>query len=74
MSTAAYDLLFDALDARDARIAELEAALRPFAAYAKYMANRGWGHHDSSAYYGVKRPGAPQVRYGDFRRAAVVLK
>lgn len=48
------------------------AALKPFASYAAQQA-AAWDQHDASAYYGVKRPGAHQITYGDFRRAAAVM-
>jgi hypothetical protein len=51
---------------------ELTEALRPFAEY-EIQQRRQWGHSDNSAFYGVKRPGAKQVRYGDFRRASRVF-
>lgn len=47
---------------------ELLEALRPFALYAKQM-EKAWGQHDESVFYGIKRPGAHQITYGDFRRA-----
>jgi hypothetical protein len=53
--------------------AELLEALRPFALYAEQMAER-WGQSDNSAFYGIKRPGAHQITYGDFRRAAKVYR
>lgn len=55
------------------RIKELEAALRPFALYAKQQA-KSWGHHDDCVFYGIKRPNAHQIKYGDFRFAAEVME
>lgn len=52
---------------------ELIEALQPFALYAEQM-EKSWGPRDDSVYYGVKRPGADQITYGDFRRAARVLR
>lgn len=46
----------------------LLAALAPFALYASQM-ERQWSSRDDSVHYGVKREGAHQVTYGDFRRA-----
>lgn len=53
------------------RIDALEAALKPFAVYADYMAPR-WTQIDGSSRYGTKR--GPQVTYGDWRKAARVLR
>lgn len=50
------------------RVTTLEAALLPFARYARYMAPR-WTAADDSAYYGVKRDTRYNVTYGAFRRA-----
>jgi hypothetical protein len=44
-------------------------ALEPFASYAVQMRD-SWTHRDDCVFYGVKRPGAVQITYGDFRRAA----
>lgn len=52
-----------------AALRETRDALRPFADYAVQM-ETAWEHRGDSAYYGVKRVGACQVSYGDFRRAA----
>jgi hypothetical protein len=54
-------------------VEELKAALRPFAEYAKQM-EKQWGQRDSCVFYGVKRPGAKQITYGDFRRAVRALE
>ena len=51
----------------------MREALRPFAEYAVQM-EAHWGAHDDSCFYGVKRPGAAQIRYGDFRRAAAAIR
>lgn len=55
------------------RIRVLEEALAPFARYATHMADR-WGATDDSAYFGVARNPEVNVTYGDFRRAAKVIK
>jgi hypothetical protein len=52
---------------------ELIEALAPFAKYA-IQQDKAWGHSDNSAFYGVKRPGAHQITYGDFRRAAEIWR
>ena len=51
--------------------AQLIEALRPFAVYANYMGKR-WSHRDDSSHYGTKR--GPQVTYGDWRRAAALIR
>jgi hypothetical protein len=56
----------------DKRIAELEAALRPFALYARQQ-GPDWCSN-KSVYYGIKRPGAHQVKYTDYGRALEVMK
>jgi hypothetical protein len=58
-----------------ATIALLVEALAPFALYAEQMVASGqWGYRDDCVRYGVKARGAHQVTYGDFRRAARVLR
>jgi len=52
---------------------DLIEALRPFAEYAKQM-ERQWTQKDNCVFYGVKRPGAKQITYGDFRRAVRALE
>ncbi len=52
-------------------VEELRAALAPFARYAHQM-RKAWTSHDNSVFYGVKREGASQITYGDFRRASNV--
>jgi hypothetical protein len=51
-------------------VALLRNALRPFAEYADQMAMAWNRTNDDSAFYGVKRTGAKQITYGDFRRAS----
>lgn len=55
------------------RITQLEDALRPFAEYARQM-ERQWTQRDDCVRYGVKAEGAKQVTYGDFRKAARLVK
>lgn len=54
-------------------IQALRQALAPFARYAEQMAS-AWTSKDGSVFYGVKRPDAAQITYGDFRQAAAVMK
>jgi hypothetical protein len=61
--------LLDAADAIDL----LAEALKPFAEYSEQMQG-AWSHRDDSVFYGIKRAGAKQIRYGDFRRALKVIE
>jgi hypothetical protein len=53
---------------------ELLEALRPFGEYAIQM-ERQWSRTSpKSCFYGVKRKDSKQVRYGDFHRAAALIR
>lgn len=60
------------LEAAEAQLASARKALEPFARYARQM-QAVWTQRDDSVFYGIKRPGAVQITYGDFRRAAATL-
>lgn len=54
-------------------IAQLIAALEPFAEYA-IQQESSWTQRDNCVFYGVKRDGAKQVTYGDWRNAAAAWR